>query len=119
MKYRSRTEIVGLILEAANGGGATKTKIMYKAFLSFAQLREYLTMLQDNGLIEYEGGKQTYRTTEKGMRLLHIYNKMYELVPSLTTIAVTEKDVKIERNNSGNDNGNDSDMNFVVNDKKS
>ena len=66
MKYRSRTEIVGLILEAANRGGATKTKIMYKAFLSFAQLREYLTMLQDNRLIEYEGGKQTYRTTEKG-----------------------------------------------------
>ena len=50
MKYRSRTEIVGLILEAANGGGATKTKIMYKAFLSFAQLREYLTMLQGNEL---------------------------------------------------------------------
>jgi len=37
MKYRSRTDIVGLILEAANGG-ATKTKIMYKAFLSYAQL---------------------------------------------------------------------------------
>ena len=117
MKYRSRTEIVGLILEAANGGGATKTKIMYKAFLSFAQLREYLTMLQDNGLIEYEGGKQTYRTTEKGMRLLHIYNKMYELVPPLTTITVTEKDIKVEHNNSSNNNGNDSDMNFVVNDK--
>ncbi|HWS19912.1 MAG: winged helix-turn-helix domain-containing protein, partial [Nitrososphaeraceae archaeon] len=27
MKYRSRTEIVAMILEAANGG-ATKTKIM-------------------------------------------------------------------------------------------
>jgi predicted transcriptional regulator len=117
MKYRSRTEIVGLILDAANGGGATKTKIMYKAFLSFAQLREYLTMLQDNGLIEYEGGKQTYRTTEKGMRLLHIYNKMYELVPPLTTITVTERDIKMERNNSSNNNGNDSDINFVVNDK--
>jgi hypothetical protein len=74
-------------------------------------------MLQDNGLIEYEGGKQTYRTTEKGMRLLHIYNKMYELVPPLTTIAVTEKDIKIEHNSNNNDNGNDSDMNFVVNDK--
>ena len=83
MKYRSRTEIVGLILEAANGGGATKTKIMYKAFLSFAQLREYLTMLQDNGLVEYQGGTQTYRTTEKGMRLLGIYDKMHELVPPL------------------------------------
>jgi predicted transcriptional regulator len=84
MKYRSRTEIVGLILEAANGGGATKTKIMYKAFLSFAQLREYLTTLQENELIEYD--HQTYRTTEKGMRLLQIYNKMYELAP-LTGIA--------------------------------
>ncbi|MGH9913432.1 MAG: winged helix-turn-helix domain-containing protein [Nitrososphaeraceae archaeon] len=87
MKYRSRTEIVGLILEAANGGRATKTRIMYKAFLSFAQLREYLTTLQDNGLIEYEGGMQTYRTTEKGMRLLDIYEKMHELAPPLTMTA--------------------------------
>ena len=118
MKYRSRTEIVGLIFKAANGGGANKTKIMYKAFLSFAQLREYLTMLQDNELIEYEGGKQTYRTTEKGMRLLHIYNKMYELVPPLTTIAVTDKDINIGHNSTSNDNdnGNDNDKNFVVND---
>ncbi|HZD36351.1 MAG TPA: winged helix-turn-helix domain-containing protein [Nitrososphaeraceae archaeon] len=81
MKYRSRTEIVAMILEAANGRGATKTKILYKAFLSFAQLQEYLTMLRDNRLIEYEGGQRTYRTTEKGVHLLHIYNKMYELVP--------------------------------------
>jgi predicted transcriptional regulator len=102
MKYRSRTEIVAMILEAGNGGGATKTKIMYRAFLSFAQLREYLTMLQDNGLIEYEGGKQTYRITKKGMRLLYIYNKMYELVPPLTTIAETGNDIKIWHNNNSN-----------------
>ncbi|MGI8831835.1 MAG: winged helix-turn-helix domain-containing protein [Nitrososphaeraceae archaeon] len=35
------SDIVRLILEAANGG-ATKTKIMYKSYLSFAQLRDYL-----------------------------------------------------------------------------
>jgi hypothetical protein len=35
MKYRSRTELASNILEAANGG-ATKTKIMYKA--SFSRL---------------------------------------------------------------------------------
>ena len=75
MKYRSRSDIIGLILEAANGG-ATKTKIMYKAFLSFAQLREYLSMLAEKGLIEYEEGVQKYRTTEKGIRLLQIYNQM-------------------------------------------
>lgn len=108
---------MGLMLEAANGGGVTKTKIMYKAFLSFAQLREYLTMLQDIRLIEYEGENQTYRTTEKGMRLLHIYNKMYELVPPLATISLTEKDVKIEHNDRGNDNDGDNDMVFVFNDK--
>ncbi|HZD34573.1 MAG TPA: winged helix-turn-helix domain-containing protein [Nitrososphaeraceae archaeon] len=100
MKYRSRTEIVGLILEAANGGGATKTKIMYKAFLSFAQLREYLTMLKDNGLIEYEGGKQTYRTTEKGIGLLQIYEKMYELAPPLASTAAAETSI-LEQNRGG------------------
>ena len=55
MKYRSRSDIVGLLLDAANGGRATKTKMMYKAYLSFNQLREYLALLIENGLIEYEG----------------------------------------------------------------
>ncbi len=81
MKYRSRTEITVLILEAANGG-ATKTKIMYKSFLSYAQLKEYFSMLIENVLIEYEDGTQRYRTTEKGLRLLKIYNQIEELIPN-------------------------------------
>ena len=76
MKYRSRSEIVGLLLGAANGGGATKTKLMYKAYLSFNQLKEYLTLLVENALIEYEEGMRTYRTTEKGIRLLKIQSEM-------------------------------------------
>ncbi|MFL6455862.1 MAG: winged helix-turn-helix domain-containing protein, partial [Nitrososphaeraceae archaeon] len=60
MKYRSRTDIVGLILEAANGG-ATKTKIMYKAFLSYAQLKEYLGVLLQNEVLEYEDETQLIR----------------------------------------------------------
>jgi predicted transcriptional regulator len=71
---------VGLLLDTANGGGATKTKLMYKAYLSFNQLREYLALLVENGMIEYEGD-QTYRTTEKGIRLLQIQNTMDELAP--------------------------------------
>jgi len=81
MKYRSRSEIVGLLLDAANGGGATKTKLMYKAYLSFNQLREYLSLLVENGLIEYEEGMRTYRTTQKGIRLLQIQNTMDEIAP--------------------------------------
>ena len=42
-------------------------KLMYKAYLSFNQLREYLTFLVENDLIEYEMG-QTYRTIERRMR---------------------------------------------------
>ena len=44
MRYRSRSDIAALILEAANGGAA-KTKIMYKAFLSYVQLKQYLNIL--------------------------------------------------------------------------
>ncbi|MFL6339770.1 MAG: winged helix-turn-helix domain-containing protein [Nitrososphaeraceae archaeon] len=79
MKYRSRTDIVGLILEAANGG-ATKTKIMYKAFLSYAQLKEYLGVLLQNEVLEYEDETQLIRTTEKGIRLLQMYNQFDEMM---------------------------------------
>jgi len=79
MKYRSRTEIVSMILEAANGG-ATKTRIMYKAFLSYAQLREYLSILIENNLVEYLEGSQTYKTTEKGLNLLKMHNEIGELL---------------------------------------
>ncbi len=79
VKYRSRTEIVAMILEAANGG-ATKTKIMYKAFLSYAQLREYLSVLIENSLLEYLEGSQTYKTTEKGLNFLKMHNEIGELL---------------------------------------
>ena len=80
MKYRSRTEIVCNILDATNGGGATKTKIMYKAFLSFAQLKEYLSVLIENNLIEYNDGNQTYKITEKGINYIKTYHEIGELL---------------------------------------
>ena len=79
MKYRSRTDITAQILEAANGG-ATKTKIMYKAFLSYAQLKEYLAVLEGNGLLEYNSGAATFRTTSKGNKFLQVYGQMGEYV---------------------------------------
>ena len=79
MKYRSRTDISAQILEAANGG-VTKTKIMYKAFLSYAQLREYVMVLTENNLLDYDKKTQTYKTTEKGHRFLKMYNQIDELM---------------------------------------
>ena len=82
MKYRSRTEIVAMILEAANGG-ATKTKIMYKAFLSYAQLKEYLSVLIENDLIEYIEGSE-YKTTQKGLIFLKMNSQIEELLATPT-----------------------------------
>ena len=84
MKYRSRTEIVSNILDATNGG-ATKTKIMYEAFLSYGQLKEYLSVLIDNNLLEYSNGTQTFKTTEKGLNCLKMYREIGELLQQKTT----------------------------------
>ncbi|MGD1834661.1 MAG: winged helix-turn-helix domain-containing protein [Nitrososphaeraceae archaeon] len=79
MKYRSRTDIVALILEATMDGAA-KTKIMYRAFLSYSQLKEYLSILLDRELISYSDEEQIFRTTEKGRRFLYLYSKVMELI---------------------------------------
>jgi len=79
MKYRSRTEIVAMILDAANGG-STKTKIMYKAYLSYNQLKEYLSTLIESNLIEYLEGSLTYKTTEKGLTFLKMNNEIEVLL---------------------------------------
>ena len=92
MKYRSRSEIIAAILEAANGGGATKTTIMYKAVISYDYMKQCLLSLAEDGLIEYEQGRMTYRTTAKGMHLLQLYNNVNETVqPSI---------IKIEKKNN-------------------
>ena len=87
MKYRSRSDIIGLILEAANGG-ASKTSIMYKAFLTFTQMREYLGLLIQKGLIEYEEGERIYRITAKGLRFLQIYNELNDVVVMTNNITI-------------------------------
>ena len=81
MKYRTSTEIVAMILDAANGG-TTKTKIMYKAYLSYNQLKEYLSILIENKLLEYIDRTQTFKTTEKGLYFLKMHDAIGELLPS-------------------------------------
>jgi len=83
MGNRSRTEIISNILDSANGG-ASKTKIMYKAYLSYNQLKEYLTILIENNLIEYLDGTRTFKTTEKGLNYLKMHNEIGELLQTTT-----------------------------------
>jgi predicted transcriptional regulator len=80
MKYRSRIDIISQILETANGGDVTRSKILYKALLSYNQLREFLTVLTANDLLSYDLDTHTFKTTEKGLKFLKIYNQMGHVI---------------------------------------
>jgi predicted transcriptional regulator len=79
MKYRSRSEIIAMILQAANKG-ATKTRIMYGAYLSYAQVQEYLQFLQQKELLAYEQGTHLYKLTEKGLHYLHAFDQINDII---------------------------------------
>jgi predicted transcriptional regulator len=75
------------MLEAAKHEG-TKTKIMYSSYLSSRQFRPYLELLIMRGLLAYDSTSQLYRTTEKGLRLLDLYDSIGKLesTPSAQTV---------------------------------
>jgi predicted transcriptional regulator len=79
MKYRSRTEIVYDILQTARSDGsdgAGKTKIMYSAFLSYAQMKDYLAVMTDNNLLQYDLGTRRFKITDRGLNFLKIYDEI-------------------------------------------
>ena len=81
MQNRDRTEIIRQVLDIANGPeDITKTKIMYKVFLSYKQLKDYLALLTENDLLRYDSPTHTYKSTEKGFRLLQFYNQLEDMM---------------------------------------
>ena len=80
MKNRSRNHTISEILDAANGGNATKTKLMYKAYLSFGQIKEYLSVLTENDLLSYDAHTQTFKITKRGLMFLKAYNQMHDMI---------------------------------------
>jgi predicted transcriptional regulator len=80
MRYRDRTELFASILDATNDVITNRTRLMYKTFLSYAQLKQYLAILTENQLIEYRATEQSYKVTEKGQQFLDLYRKMGKLV---------------------------------------
>ena len=76
MRYRSRTDIVYEILEAAKDRSITKSKIMYKAFLSYEQLCEYLKIMLERGMLLYDEKTQLYKATKKCFEFTRLYKQM-------------------------------------------
>ena len=80
MKHRrDEIEIIAAILECiinSKNHNATKSKIMYSSYLSYTQLADYLSLLIDKGLIEYQKSEHIYRTTSKGLHYLNVYDRI-------------------------------------------
>jgi predicted transcriptional regulator len=83
MKHRSKEEIAALVLEAiVNTDRPTQTMIMYKAYLTHVQLKQFLASLMEQGLIECNKLERIYTITEKGMHFLEVYNQLNQLQTS-------------------------------------
>jgi predicted transcriptional regulator len=74
------------IINDSSTEGANKTTIMYKSYLSYAQLKEYLSFMVEKGLVEeiphhISGNeKVVYKITGKGLRLLQISQEIESIV---------------------------------------
>jgi len=61
-------------------GGATKTKLMYSAFLSHSQVEEYLEFLRAKRLISFIPDKKRYVPTDRGIQFLKMYGEIKDTV---------------------------------------
>ncbi len=75
---RSEIEVLASMLLVACKG-VNKTKILYRANLSYSQLKNYLHFLMEKGLIEVNsmGMRNTYTTTAKGLSFLTAWKKTF------------------------------------------
>ena len=82
MEESDRLNIIRLILEAANDAvdddhsKKMTTKIMYTALFNHPQLKGYGKILTQNGMLSYDFDTETWKTTEKGQKLLKAYSEM-------------------------------------------
>ena len=85
MKTRSRTEIIGLILQAVEGEPLTRSKIMYQAMLNFAQVIDYTSLLIQQELLSYSKLDRKYIITDKGRQFLALFAETSKLLTATTT----------------------------------
>jgi predicted transcriptional regulator len=71
------SEIIGVALK-----GASKTQIMYKANLSFSQLKRYLALLSHHSLLKKSAydGREIYKATPKGVEFMERQQRIIDLI---------------------------------------
>jgi predicted transcriptional regulator len=90
MRNRQKDEIMRDVL-CSSQGGAGITKIMFHAYLTHSQAKEYTDMLMKNNLLEQDvesGSLRQYRTTPKGMEYLAVAENISDMLSIETRRAV-------------------------------
>ncbi|MBS7638900.1 MAG: archaellum operon transcriptional activator EarA family protein [Candidatus Bathyarchaeia archaeon] len=82
VRRRSKMELYLEVLRAVGRGVGKPTNIMYKCNLSWANSREILRSLVEQGLITVieESNRRTYRITERGREVLEYFNRAHDLL---------------------------------------
>ena len=72
---RGRGQIISSILAAAAEGESSKTRLMYKSALDSRELKKYMALLTDTGLLlrKSDGNHESYYLTDKGRDFLQRY----------------------------------------------
>jgi predicted transcriptional regulator len=99
---RSRAEIIKQMLEIAsnftdedyrvNRNAVSKLKMMYKGFLPYAVLAEYVSFLLENEMLTYRKYERRYRITGKRLRFLHLYIELRQMISSKQKERIQEQD---------------------------
>ena len=82
MRNRQKDEIMRDILYSAQGGAGI-TKIMFHAYLTHSQAREYTQSLIKSGLLDQDleaGSLGQFRTTSKGLEYLAAIERMSDML---------------------------------------
>lgn len=79
---RSRLGIIYQILYICSDHRVSQTKLMYKANLSYFQLKKYVNTLTTKGLIQEEvyDGKKSYCTTQRGRHFIDAFRDLTRLL---------------------------------------
>ena len=80
MKTRSRTEIIGLILQAVEAEPLTRSKILYQTMLNFPQVTDYTSLIIQQELLSYSKLDRKYIITDKGRQFLAPFTETSKLL---------------------------------------
>lgn len=102
MKYETRIELIGQMLEVAkdftdedlrdNRNAVSKLKSMYKRFSHYNGFVEHLSFLLENNLLAYRKYERRYRITERGLRFLRLYVELRQMISSRQQQVTSEQD---------------------------